>query len=564
MACVAWVALACVLTSGPARATIPFEVSRYGDFYFDVTDIHGQGALGMQIERVYNSFDNDNVGRYGTGWGSGGETTLSVEDDGSIVVHEYGGGANNRFIPITSSMRPQNEVLDEIVHAAEETGEFGSDADREKYRQWLALDNNAEDEWERFVAEGLLKPQDPAVGETFLSSRFALEYVTRVPEGYQRETKYNGRILFEAFDCSQTSSCISEQLTRYWDAKHDYIALDYGANGRIQEALDNEGNRFGFTTTPSGLVTRVSDTHGHIVQYRYSKDSDLVSADVSGSVTHYSYDSYDRLIQIQLPDRSAMKITYNPKDQVATVTDTDGTVYAYSYATSTAQTYAVQVFVTDTLKPNGEKHHQVVQYFYDAAGTYVDKEVVTTDGVESQYTYDSNGDEMTYTTAAGTKQYTYDQLHRMIAEQTATGATITWSYDPATGNIANLTRHDKGSVHDENFQYDAEGNLSRAYDNEGHDFSISRDPYGRIVRVSGSNLQLSFGYAQYWISDPSTVELGSVGAVNVSYNSDGTVTNAQSSAGPDVVAEVGAALKTVNDLTSDADVDVITLPSPSK
>jgi YD repeat-containing protein len=547
---------ACVITTAPSRANIPFNVSRYGDFYFNTTDIRPQGALGMEIYRVYNSFDNDTVGKYGTGWGSGSESYLSVQDDGSIVVHEFGGGANNRFTPMTSSLRSQNEVLDEIVRAAEETGQFGSDEDRQKYRQWLTQDSNAEDEWEKFVAQGLLKAQDPALGETFFSSRFALEYVTRVPEGYQRELKSNGQILFEAFDCSQPS-CITGQLTRFWDAKNHYMALKYGANGHIQEALDNEGNCFVFTTSATGLVTRAVDTHGHFVQYHYAKDSDLVSVDVNGSVTHYDYDNDDRLVEIQLPDRSAMKIAYNTSDQAIRVVDTDGTAYTYTYPNDST-------FDTDTVKPNGETHHKVVQYSYDPSGTYLQSEVVTTDGVASRYTYNSSGDVIAETTPAGTWQYTYDQLHRITEEQTAKGSIFTWTYDPATGNVATFTDRYKNSDLIENFQYDAEGNLTRAYDNDGHDFSISRDPYGRIVTVSGTNLQLSFGYAQYWISDPSTVELGGVGAVNVTYNSDGTVAHAQSSDGPDVLAKVGAALKIVDDLTSDADVDVITLPAPSK
>jgi len=128
----------------PAHAAASYEITHYGDFYLDHTDFHAPGGLGMDITRIYNSFDGDRKGIFGTGWGSRAEDYLKLQDDGSIVVHEYGGGANNTFTPTTSSLRPQAQILDEIMGAAEQAGQFGSEIDRSAYRDWLTRNRDNE------------------------------------------------------------------------------------------------------------------------------------------------------------------------------------------------------------------------------------------------------------------------------------------------------------------------------------------------------------------------------------------------------------------------------------
>jgi YD repeat-containing protein len=144
-----------------------------------------------------------------------------------------------------------------------------------------------------------------------------------------------------------------------------------------------------------------------------------------------------------------------------------------------------------------------------------------------------------------------------------TGTVYTWEYDPATGRVSIATTTAKDSVLTEHFQYDPKGNLERAYDTNGHDVTIGYDLYGRIAAVTGSTVQLHFGYADNRVSHPATVALSGVGSVSVDYLADGTVKNAQSSGGTAVVDKVRTSLQTVDDLVRAAGVDVILLPTPS-
>jgi YD repeat-containing protein len=440
--CIVASALAMVLLAVPAQAGVPFLVTRYGDFNLDFTDLQESGGLLMGITRVYNSFDDSRTGIFGTGWGSRAEDNLQVEDDGSIVIHEFGGGANNKFDPTTSTLRPQTDIIDEIEQAAEQTGQFGSETDRQSYRQWLnSSDTNEEEAWETFVNLGLLKPQEPAVGETFFSSRFATEFVTREPEGYQRSSTLNARTYFEGFD-------LSGRLTRFWDANYDYIALTYGPDGHLRESTDNEGNRFNITVRTDGLVGRISDSQGHVVRYDYKTSvlnnsdlyADLKSVDVNGKVTRYDYDSDHRIIAIHYPDRTTLQVGYDRTGSANRVKDTDGTVNTYSYATAQNPTSTVHTFETITRNPSGATHRKKYQYFYDAAGVNENRETETDDGVvASDTTYDSNFHALSVTTATGVTSYAYDSLSRMVRKQLPTGTVYSWAYDPATGRVATAT-----------------------------------------------------------------------------------------------------------------------------
>lgn len=555
--------LACWVLVAPARAEKnPFNVSAFGNLYISFTDFTTQGGLGMGTRRIYNSFDYYRMGRFGVGWSNQAETYLTVESDGSILIHEYGGGAENAFQPTTSSTRASNDVIDEIMQAAEKSGKFGSQADRAAYRQWLETGTNRETAWASFAKMGLVKEQDPPVGETFFSGAFYTEYITRVPEGYQRKMKYTGGVYFQAFDNNG-------RLTRYWDTSHNYIALLYAGNGSIAQAYDNLGDRSVFSATSDGHVTRISCTPNHLLLYTYKPASaafnqgsyDLVSVSVDAKVTQYGYDRNDQLTSVTYPDKTSMHVSYDAEERVASITDTDGTSTSYTYGLTTTASSKIYTFENKIRKPNGETHDNLFRYYYDAPSYNKDKVEETDDGALAKTTtYDANGDELATTTPKGTTQFQYDSLDREIFEKQPSGRTLTWQYDLATGNVAVVTITDKNTVVTEHFNYDPEGDLIRAYDTAGHDFTLAYDDHGRVASVTGSALNLGFSYADSRATKPATVMLAGTGSISVTYLADGNVAKAQSSQGSGVVDKVRAALNTVDDLISEAGFDVLTLP----
>src|SRR3954470_24284986 len=92
----ALIALALVFSPLLASAEVSLK---NGNFFKSYTDIVYPGGFDPKIERIYNSKTNYTGGMFGAGWGVEYEVYLTVSADGSVVVHEWGGGAENRFNP---------------------------------------------------------------------------------------------------------------------------------------------------------------------------------------------------------------------------------------------------------------------------------------------------------------------------------------------------------------------------------------------------------------------------------------------------------------------------------
>src|SRR5262245_50241964 len=106
-------ALLALLAAAPALANVSIK---NGNFFIGYTDIIYPGGFEPKIERVYNS-KSPFKGMFGWGWGNEFEVRLSVSADGSVVVHEYGGGAENRFNPRAFNSKELDGAVAMIVEA---------------------------------------------------------------------------------------------------------------------------------------------------------------------------------------------------------------------------------------------------------------------------------------------------------------------------------------------------------------------------------------------------------------------------------------------------------------
>src|SRR3954447_24486873 len=111
-----------LLLAAPALANVSVK---NGNFFIGYTDIIYQGGFEPKLERVYNS-KTPFKGMFGWGWGNEYEVFLSVSADGSVVVHEYGGGAENRFSPVAFNGAELDKAVASIAATAEKIGAVGS------------------------------------------------------------------------------------------------------------------------------------------------------------------------------------------------------------------------------------------------------------------------------------------------------------------------------------------------------------------------------------------------------------------------------------------------------
>ena len=127
-------------------------------------------------------------------------------------MHEYGGGAENRFSPLSFKSSDLDSAVAKIVEVAQKAGVAGSSGELDSYRKKLKA--NAQfrnDEWEKFRAQGKLQARVLPAGTQLQFNRFSYQYITKVVGGYVRN-----------YDTGKVER--------------------YGEDGRLQKISDKNGN----------------------------------------------------------------------------------------------------------------------------------------------------------------------------------------------------------------------------------------------------------------------------------------------------------------------------------
>src|SRR5215469_4283558 len=320
---------ACILA---IYAVLPLYANvslRNGNFFVSYNDIVYPGGFEPKIERVYNS-KTGFKGIFGWGWGTEFEVYLEISPEGSVVVHEYGGGAENRFIPADAKPLNVASAADQIVAAARQNHDMASPSATHVYRDRLISDMSfRSDEWDKYLKLGLVKPVNIPVGTRLVSNRFSHEVVERIPMGFER-TFDNGRK--ESFDDRG-------RLTRILDQNGNYLQFGYGVRNRVQ-IVDNYGRHIAIFLNNHKLVERVEGDEGVVSTYGYDEQDNLIySKDTDNQGFRYEYAGRHNMTKISYEDGTTMGISYYPMElheNVHSVKDRDGTITNYDYWTDPA------------------------------------------------------------------------------------------------------------------------------------------------------------------------------------------------------------------------------------
>ncbi|MBI4925615.1 MAG: hypothetical protein HY843_06790 [Bdellovibrio sp.] len=296
-----------------------------GNFFIGYTDLFYAGGFEPKIERVYNSKTVYN-GIFGWGWGNEYEAYLTVTADGSVIVHEYGGGAENRFSPKAFDAKELNAAVDQILQAAKTLGMFGAEAQYKDYRKKLLEDaTHRNNEWEKFIAKGLVKPRELSVGTNLFSSRFSYQVITKLINMYIR-TSDSGKI--EEFD-------LHGKLKKIKDRNNNYIMLYHKDDGGLEKIVDNFNRKIFVSLNSNGKIIKIQGENKKETIYQYNDKNDLVySKDAEGNIYKYKYDEKHNMTEIEYSDNKKMQMTYYPPaqyDNIKSVKDKEGTLTEYVY-----------------------------------------------------------------------------------------------------------------------------------------------------------------------------------------------------------------------------------------
>jgi len=528
---------------------------RNGNFFIGYTDVVYPGGYEPKIERVYNSKTPYN-GVFGWGWGNEYEVFLTVSADGSVVVSEYGGGAQNRFSPKNFSASELNQAISKIVDVARASGAIGSADQLKSYTAKLKSDAvYRNDEWQKYRAQGKLQPRQLAKGTKLSSNRFAYQTVQVTASGYVR-TFDSGKV--ETFDKAG-------RLVKVQDKNGGFIQFTYNKAGQLEKLVDNQNRKMFFTFNNRSKVVKIQGENNKTSEYKYNNQDELVwSKDTDGNVYTYGYSSDKRhnLVEIGYADKTKLKIAYYGRDKfenVKSVTDRDKTITEYTYSQVGGNKNSLKVGVN--VKSSEGRIISASSYEYTfknkASGeewTY--RMLSTLDGTKTDTLYNEccglpimikRGNEET--------AFAYDTLGR-VTKKTTPNEVTELQYDRAVGKVSKVVKHQKGSKRApqwSTFKYDQRGNLTVARNSDKMGVNLFYDSAGRIrSMLDQSKRRIDFKYNEN--SKPVEIIDPALGSITVSYTNSGEVKKVDSKGGRKIALQVTSAFQNLLEIIRPAGV----------
>ncbi len=528
-----------------------------GNFFIGYTDIVYSGGFEPKIDRIYNS-KTPYKGMFGWGWGNEYECYLTVSVDGSVIVHEYGSGAENRFTPLVYKADELNRSVEEIVKIAQKLGVAGDAVALNSYRDRLKKDANFRNiEWEKFRSQGKIQPRQLATGTQLRSNRFSYQYLTKIVGGYIRNFD-SGKL--EKFDDAG-------KLQKISDKNGNFIQLSYGKDGHIQKIVDNFNRKIFLEYDNRGLLKKIEGENSKKAEYQYNSLAELIrSQDADGHIYEYKYDTegHHNLIFIGYSDKTTQLMTYyrlNQNENIKSVKDRDGTLSEYIYKTGSAAGSHSEIEVT--MKTSDGKIISKSQYEYFSkrkhdGEEWTEKMVTTLDGQRTETVYNEafglpvriqKDDEIT--------TFDYDQKGHVKRKETPSEVTEL-TYDSQAGKVSKVSRYfkaDRKKIMWAQFDYDKKYNLIFAKNSEGKKVKIIYDSSGRILTlIDQDKKQISFKYNEN--SKPIQITDPSLGTISVTYTNSGEIKKVESPAGRKIAFQVTSAFQNLLEIIRPAGVNL--------
>ncbi|GFO62560.1 DUF6531 domain-containing protein [Geomonas paludis] len=509
-------ALLLLLIPLPCRANVSLK---NGNFFMAYTDATFPGGLEPKIERVFNSKTSFRS-IFGNGWGSEFEVYLKVGYDGSLVVHEFGGGAETVFTPPTLSPQAVSEGVNRLV--AVRSQQPKEEFDARQYRQKLLDDPEFRtSEWEACVKARLLEPRRLPVGTLLTSQRFGYQSIVRTRTGYTRSFSSGKK---EEYDSRGN-------LVRISDSNGNFIAITRDDKGRIGVMEDNFGRSFSFSYNGAGLVERIKTSAGTEATYRYNDLFQLIeSRDTDDNKYLFEYDNRHNMTAIHYSDGTSMEMRYHRMEKgenIRSVKDRDGTLtrYDYDFTPEDRSHYKISVEVLDaTEKPITKS---IYEYFIGVNGvgqTYTRRMITDVDGDRTDTEYnESGGLPLRISRNGETTRFEYDDYGQVTLKETPTEKTEI-RYHPTVRKIVWVRRTaiPSGEAQETRFQYDERGNLLQAVDPiQDRKVTLEYDAHGRIAVMNSKTRRISFTYNN--ASKPVEIRVDGIGAIHVTYQANNEI-----------------------------------------
>ena len=230
------------------------------------------------------------------------------------------------------------------------------------------------------------------------------------------------------------------------DGEHATTSYGYDKNGNLTSIMDPMKNERRINYDSLNRATRfinekgIKEGKGGTVTFEYDAMGRIKRAEnEDAAVTEYTYDAKGRVTSIKDALNHFKRFQYDARDRVISETDENGVTRVFEYDS------VGNLLSKSTYSWGGSGGPQYGVVFDETEPDY-----------SESFTYDANGNMLTYTNRNGeTTVYTYDAMNRVETETNPLGGVVSFGYD-ANGRIRTVTDENNNTT---SYTLDANGNI---------------------------------------------------------------------------------------------------------
>lgn len=565
-----------------AQALVAVTNGNYFVGFIDITNPTTPSGFELKVDRTYNS-RSQYEGIFGYGWGTDFEPFGVMHADGSIVVHENGGGDRTRFIG-SFTKESAKAFSDRIARAFFEKNRRHMSAAE---LQGIVSDRYKREEMAKSLG---MTPKIPVGTKLQTKQRGDQQTVVVTAKGFKREFGDGKVEHYEAkadvkdhgtYEGNQRVLKGVYKVTKIVDpVRKQTLEFKYDKQGNITLAKDSTGQVLRFKVK-NGKVVQVTNKRGQKATYKYcpSKGYDpkkkcrggdlIVSTDAASppNVYKYEYDRSRNMTKISYQDGTSEQIAYWPatppgRGGVQSVVDRNGVKTEYSYWESKREPKLHYKTTVKTTYKSGRSTKSVYEYKDKRrpdGSTYKYKMITDFDGAKTETIYNECcGQPLQIKTASGTTRFEYYEKSGLLKMKDTPTEITEWEYDDKfKAKVSRVRVVGKGDAKYEaetKFKYDPKtGNLMAARTNDGRGVALKYDSQNRIKQMfDHEKRMIVFDYAGD--SKPRFITQKNVGSIELVYDKQGNIQEVKSGKGRSIAASVTSAFQNLLEIIRPAGI----------
>lgn len=310
--------------------------------------------------------------------------------------------------------------------------------------------------------------------------------------------------------------------TTHTDSSQDQSSYDRDMN--LVQTSNRNGDSFTFEFDALGRVTARTHPDGSREELTYDRFGNLIQIVDRSGITTLTYDAAEQLTRIEYPDGRSLDYEYDAFERLVSLSDQDGFQSNYRYDVLgrlerildgnkelvVQLTYDSVGNIVREDRGNGT----FTTYAFDAVGQLVELINHASNGIANSsffYTLDALGRRIAMQTLNGSWTYHYDSVGQLVhAEFVSNNAeveneTLEYRYDEA-GNRISSTRNGEETLYiqnnlnqyvqvgDQQYEYDAAGNLTRILEGTSLVAEYEYDSLERLIAIRKGENEYRYEY----------------------------------------------------------------------